>query len=121
MGNLQLDWLSISSILGIIIFIGTTLAVFAWLMLYRPEVLRSKEKNAVTTLDWRIIGEIMLHCSSFSGGIILMLNVLIFVVTGIWSVDARSLGVLVLAFGIMLFRSFDSFVSSLCQRQVQKK
>lgn len=119
MGNLELDWLLISSILGAVIFIVTTMSVFVWLMLYRPETLRSKENDcAITTLDWRIIGEIMVHCSSFSGGIILMFNVLIFMLTGIWSVDARSLGVLVLAFGLMLFKSFDGFVTSLRQRQI---
>jgi magnesium-transporting ATPase (P-type) len=122
MGNLQVDWLLISSILGIITFIATSMAVFVWLVLYRPEILRAKEKDhAATTLEWKIIGEIMIQCGSLSGGIILMLNVLIFMLTGVWNIDARSLGALVLSFGLMLFKSFDSFVTGLRQRHVEKK
>jgi hypothetical protein len=39
-------------------------------------------------------------------------------ITGIWNVDAKSLGILALAFAMMLFRSFDKFVTGL-KRQVK--
>ena len=39
-----------------------------------------------------------MQCSSFSGGIILVINVLIFMITGTWNVDAKSLGVLLIDF-----------------------
>ena len=119
MGNLQLDWLLISSILGTTIFLATNVTVFVWLMRFRPEVLQSKGTDQrETTYNWNIIGGIVLQCSSFSGGIVLLINILVFMITGIWNVDAKSLGILALAFAMMLFRSFDKFVTGL-KRQVK--
>lgn len=118
MGNLQLDWLMISSVLGIVIFAATTLAVFIWLLWFRPETLRTRgEDNIETTFDWKVVGEILLQCSSFSGGLVILLNVLIFLVAGIWNLDPRSLGVMALAFALMLFRSFDRFLTHLIRER----
>lgn len=114
MGNSQLDWLLISSVLGIIIFAATTLAVFIWLLRFKPEILQRKgDGNMETTFDWSAIREIILQCSSFSGGLVILLNVFIFLATGIWTIDARSVGVMALAFALMLFRSFDRFLTHL--------
>ena len=114
MGNSQLDWLLISSVLGIIIFAATTLAVFIWLLRFKPEILRRKgDGNMETTFDWSAIREIILQCISFSGGLVILLNVFIFLATGIWTMDARSVGVMALAFALMLFRSFDRFLTHL--------
>lgn len=66
-----------------------------------------------TTFDWKVIGEIMLQCCSFSGGIVLLLNTVVFMITGIWNLDGVSLGILALAFALMLFRSFDGFLTRL--------
>ncbi|MGI0020296.1 MAG: hypothetical protein ACREAY_07475 [Nitrososphaera sp.] len=119
MGNLQLDWLLISSILSVTIFVTTNIAVFVWLLKFKPEVLRSKGiEQRETTYNWNVIGGIVLQCSSFSGGIVLLINILVFMITGIWNVDAKSLGILALAFAMMLFRSFDKFVTGL-RRQVK--
>jgi hypothetical protein len=116
-GNLQIDWLWISSILGTITFVVTNTAVFVWLISYRSEIIRAKGRSTKTTFDWKIIGQIVLQCTSFSSGIILILNVLISMLTGIWNVDIRSIGIMVLAFALMLFRSFDSFLTELRQRR----
>ena len=114
MGNSQLDWLLISSLLGVVIFAATTLAVFIWLLRFKPEILRAKGDGSVeTTLDWKIVGVIILQCSSFSGGLVILLNVFIFLATGIWTIDARSVGAMALAFALMLFRSFDGFLTHL--------
>ena len=114
MGNSQLDWLLISSLLGIVIFATTTLTVFTWVLRFKPEILRAKgNDNVETTLDWKIVGEIILQCSSFSGGLVILLNVIIYLVIGIWNVDAGSLGIMALAFAFILFRSFDRFLTYL--------
>jgi hypothetical protein len=118
-GNLQADWLTISSVLGTTIFMATNIGMFVWLIRYQPNILYRKGKDHVdTTLDWRIIGEIVFQCSSFSGGVILLLNVSVFILTGIWNIDARSLGVMALAFALTLFRSFDGFVTELKRLKV---
>lgn len=118
MGNLHLDWLLISSILSSTILVTTNMLVFAWLLKFKPELLRSKGvKRSETTYNWNVIGGIVLQCSSFSGGIVLLINILVFMITGIWNVDAKSLGILALAFAMMLFRSFDNFITGL-KRQV---
>lgn len=117
MGNLQLDWLLVSSILGTTIFVATNVAVFVWLLRFWPDVLRSKGMDRMeTTYNWNIIGGIVLQCSSFSGGIVLLINVLVYMITGTWNVDAKSLGILALAFALMLFRSFDKFLTGLRQQ-----
>lgn len=112
-GNLELDWLIISRILSIIIFLTTSSAIFVWLFRFRPEALKSKKKNVETTYDWKLIGEVIMHSSTFSGGIIILLNVLVFMFTGIWSIDAKSMIVLVVAFALMIFRSLDKFLTGL--------
>jgi hypothetical protein len=120
MGNLQIDWLLISSILGTAIFVATNAVVFIWLLRFRPEVLRSRAEDRIeTTYNWNIIGGILMQCSSFSGGIILVINALIFMITGTWNVDAKSLGVLLIAFALMLLRSFDKFITGLT-RQIKR-
>lgn len=120
MGNLQADWLMISSVLGTTIFFATNIGMFIWLMRHRPEILYRKGKDhADTMLDWRIIGEVVLQCSSFSGGVVLLLNVSVFILTGLWNIDARSLGIIALAFALTLFRSFDSFVTGLSKSRVK--
>lgn len=117
MGNLQLDWLLISSILGTATFVIVSITIFVWLLRFRPEILRSKGANRIeTSLDWEVIGKIVLQASSFSGGIVIIINVLIYVISGTWSIDARSLGVMILAFALMLFKSFDKFITRLCRR-----
>ena len=118
MGNLQLDWILISSMLGAIIFTVTNLGIFIWLLWFKPETLRSKDVDRTdTTLDWKVIGEIMLHSSSFSGGVVLLLNTIVFMITGVWNLDVGSLGILELAFALMLFRSFDGFLTNLLNRK----
>lgn len=118
MGNSPLDWVLISYVLGIVTFVVTTFAVFVWLLRFRPELLRTKGKsNIETTFDWKVIGEIVVQCSSFTGGFVILLNVLVFVVTGIWSIDAGSLGIMALAFALMLFRSFDRFLTQLLNHE----
>jgi hypothetical protein len=63
-GNLGLDWMPISTILGTIIFIVTNVAIFTWLARYRPEVLCTRSRgHAETTFDWKVIREIVLQCS----------------------------------------------------------
>jgi hypothetical protein len=120
MGNLQLDWLLISSILGIAIFLTTNVAIFAWLLRFWPDVLRSKGADRLeTTYNWSVIGGIVLQCSSLSGGIVILLNILVFMATGTWNMDAKSLGIMALAFALMLFRSFDRFLTGL-MRQIKK-
>lgn len=114
MDNMDLDWLTISSILGTLIFVLTNTGIFLWLLRFRPQILRSRGVDRIeTTLNWKVIGEIMLQCISFSGGIVLLLNTAVFMITGIWNLDATSLGVLALAFALMLFRSFDAFLTTL--------
>jgi hypothetical protein len=118
-GNLQVDWLLISSILSTTILVATNMIVFVWMLKFRPEVLLSKGvERRETTYNWNVIGGIVLQCSSFSGGIVLLINILVFMITGIWNVDAKSLGILALAFALMLFRSFDKFITGL-KRQVK--
>jgi hypothetical protein len=114
MGNLQLDWLLISSILSATILVATNMTVFAWLLRFKPELLRSKGvERSETTYNWNVIGRIVLQCSSFSGGIVLLINILVFMIAGIWNIDVKSLGILALAFAMMLFRSFDKFLTGL--------
>ena len=117
MGNLDFDWITISSVLGPATFIVTTLAVFIWVLRFKPEILRTKEgENMETTLDWKVIREIMLQCSAFSGGLVILLNVVISLAIGMWNVDARALGVMAFAFALMLFRSFDVFLTRITNR-----
>lgn len=118
MGNTQLDWLLISSILGIMTFVVVSITIFVWLLRFRPEMLKSKGTHRLeTTLDWEVIGRIIFQASSFSGGIVIVINVLIYMISGIWDIDVRSLGMLVLAFALTLFKSFDSFITSLRYRR----
>ena len=117
MGNSELDWLLISSILGTATFVVASITIFAWLLRFKPEILRSKGSNRVeTTLDWEVIGRIILQASSFSGGIVIVINVLIYIISGTWDIDARSLGVLALAFALTLFKSFDGFITGLLRK-----
>jgi hypothetical protein len=117
MGNSELDWLLISSILGTATFVVVSITIFAWLLRFKPEILRSKGSNRVeTTLDWEVIGRIILQASSFSGGIVIVINVLIYIISGTWDIDARSLGVLALAFALTLFKSFDGFITGLLRK-----
>jgi hypothetical protein len=66
-----------------------------------------------TTYNWNLIIAIIVRCSSFAGGIFLVSNVVIFLITGSWYVDSRSIGILTMAFVILLFQSFDRFVTGI--------
>ena len=114
MGNLQLDWLLISSIVGTAMFVAVSATIFIWLLRFNPEILRSKGMHRMeTTLDWEVIGKIILQIISFSGGVVIVINVLIYMISGTWDIGIQSLGILVLAFALMLFKSFDGFITGL--------
>jgi hypothetical protein len=49
------------------------------------------------------------QCSTLAAGLFIIMNVLLFLVFGKWYIDARSVGIMVVAFAILLLRSFDSF------------
>jgi hypothetical protein len=119
MGNTELDWLLIYSILGTATFVIVNITIFVWLLRFRPEMLRSKGTNRTeTTLNWEVIGRVVLQASSFSGGIVIVINALIYMISGAWEIDARSLGVLVLAFALTLFKSIDGFITGLRHRSL---
>lgn len=44
---------------------------------------------------------------------VLVLNVVGFLLTGVWNIDAKSLGLLALAFVLMQLQSLDRFVTGL--------
>lgn len=113
MGNLQSEWLVISSLVGAMVFVATNIAIFYWVLRYYPQALKSKDLDSGTTLNWSMITRITLHSVSFSGGMVLVLNVVGFLLTGVWNIDAKSLGLLALAFALMQLQSLDRFVTGL--------
>lgn len=42
-----------------------------------------------------------------------MLNVLVYMATGTWNIDTKSIGIMALMFALVLFRSFDEFITNL--------
>lgn len=62
-----------------------------------------------TTLNWNLILTVITHCTSLAGGVFIAMNVGVFLLTGVWYIDARAIGLLLVAFVVVMLKSFDSF------------
>lgn len=116
--SFQADWSLISYLLGGIIFVASSALIFYRIHHCRPSMLKAgyARQGRDTTYNWNLIMTVIVRCSSFAGGILLVSNVIIFLITGSWYVDSRSIGILTMGFVILLFQSFDRFVTSIMNK-----
>ena len=113
-GN-SVDWLMISTIVSVLTFLGTATIVFCKVWRKRPTLLKrmGNVSSVDTTLNWNLIMTVITQCMGLAGGVFVVINVLLFVLFGVWHIDPRSIGLLVVAFVILMLRSFDSFWTKL--------
>lgn len=112
-GN-SVDWLLISTTISIMTFIGSAAAVFCNVWKKKPALLKQTGSVSIeTTLNWNLILTIITHCMGLAGGVFIATNVSVFLFFGVWHIDPRSIGLLVVAFVILMLRSFDSFWTKL--------
>lgn len=116
MGNLALDWFAVSLAVSIAVFFASISLILARVARKKPYLIRparSSGADADTTYNWNTILGIIGNCTALSGGVFIISNSLIFIVTGHWQIDPRSLALLVVAFAFLLLQSFDRFVTKL--------
>jgi len=110
--SFQIDWLFVSASSSAVIFFLTCTMIFYRIWRLKPELLKGmeeKEADYRTTYNWNLILSVVGNCIGLSGGVFVIMNVVFFLLFDIWYIDARSVIILVAAFAIVLFRSFDRF------------
>jgi hypothetical protein len=109
-GN-SVDWLLITTMTGVLVFLGTATMVFCNVWRKKPALLKKTRNASVvdTTLNWNLILTVITHCTSLAGGVFIAMNVGVFLLTGLWHIDPRAIGLLLVAFVVVMLKSFDSF------------
>jgi hypothetical protein len=111
---MEMDWFFVSMIASVISFVISLCFTFRTVMKAKPHLLhRITHYDSDTTYNWNLIIAIVGKCTSFAGGIFLVFNVLVFLVTGHWQIEPKSIGVLAISFLLLLLQSFDRFVTKL--------
>lgn len=116
MGDLVLDAFVVSIAVSLAVFFASVSAILAKVARSRPYLIRytrSSAENSDTTYNWNTILGIIGNCTGLAGGVFIISNALIFLITGEWRIDPRSLALLVVAFAVLLLQSFDRFVTRL--------
>jgi hypothetical protein len=109
-----MDWLVVSIIASIAIFFASVSLVLIKVVHTKPYLIRHASPSGLdTTYNWNTILGIFGSCTGLAGGVFVISNALVFIGTGQWQIDPRSLGLLVVAFAILLLQSFDRFVTRL--------
>ena len=111
--SFKIDWLLVSTLFSMAIFMVTCAIIFYRIKRFRPELLKGTEVDCMTTYNWNLVLNVVSNCIAFAGGTFVIINVVFFVLFGIWFIDARSIMVLVVAFAILLLRSFDRFYTKI--------
>ena len=112
LGKTDVNWLFLSTLPRIIAFVVMNVTIFWRVWKRKPGLLKSTSYEGMvsdTTLNWNLILTIFAQCTALAAGLFVIMNVLLFLLFGRWYIDARSIGIMVIAFAILLFRSFDSF------------
>jgi hypothetical protein len=112
LGEDEVNWLLLSTLTSIIAFVAMNVTIFWRVWKRKPGLLKSTSYEGMvsdTTLNWNLILTIFTQCTALAAGLFVIMNVLLFLLFGRWYIDARSIGIMVIAFAILLFRSFDSF------------
>jgi hypothetical protein len=107
--SFKIDWLFISTLLSITIFITTCTIIFYRIRRFKPELLKGTDVDCATTYNWNLVLHVVSNCIALAGGMFVIMNVILFILFSIWYIDARSVIVLVVAFAILLLKSFDRF------------
>lgn len=116
MGDLALDWFAVSLAVSMAVFFASISLILARVARKKPYLIRharSSGSDADTTYNWNTILGIIGNCAALAGGVFIISNALIFIITGQWQIDPRSLALLVVAFAVLLLQSFDRFVTKL--------
>ncbi|WP_415280596.1 hypothetical protein [Candidatus Nitrososphaera sp. FF02] len=94
---------------------GTAATVFCKVWSKRPTLLKrvGNASSVDTTLNWNLIMSVITQCMGLAGGVFIAMNVSLFVLFGVWHIDPKSIGLLVVAFIILMLRSFDRFLTNL--------
>lgn len=116
MGDLLIDWFAVSLLISMLVFFASISLILNKVARTRPYLLRhsrSSSSDSDTTYNWNTILGIIGNCTGLAGGVFIISNVVIFLAIGQWQIDPRSLGLLVVAFAVLLLQSFDRFVTRL--------
>ncbi len=112
----MIDWLAVSLIASVCVFFASVSVILLKVARTKPYLIwhsRSSVSNVDTTYNWNTILGIVGHCTGLAGGVFIISNALVFLGTGEWQIDPRSLTLLVIAFAVLLLQSFDRFVTRL--------
>lgn len=113
---MDIDWFAVSVLASVCVFFASVSLIFAKVVRTKPYLIRhnrSSMSDVDTTYNWNTILGIVGHCTGLAGGVFIISNALVFLGTGEWQIDPRSLGLLVVAFAVLLLQSFDRFVTRL--------
>lgn len=116
LGDLVVDWFAVSLAVSVAVFFASISVILAKVARTKPYLVRharSSGSDAETTYNWNTILGIIGNCTGLAGGVFIISNALVFLATGQWQIDPRSLGLLVVAFAVLLLQSFDRFVTRL--------
>lgn len=116
MGDLVIDAFSVSIAVSVAVFFASVSVILVKVARSRPSLIRhvrSSTSDSDTTYNWNAILGIVGNCTGLAGGVFIISNALIFLVTGQWQIDPRSLALSVVAFAVLLLQSFDRFVTRL--------
>ena len=113
---MAIDWFAVSVMISVVVFFASISLILAKVVRTKPYLIRHARSSGVdtdTTYNWNMILGIVGHCTGLAGGFFVISNALVFLATGQWQIDPRSLGLLVVAFAVLLLQSFDRFVTRL--------
>lgn len=112
----MIDWFAVSLLASVCVFFASVSVIMTKIVRRKPYLIRharSSVSDVDTTYNWNTILGIVGHCTGLAGGVFIISNALVFLGTGQWQIDPRSLGLLVVAFAVLLLQSFDRFVTRL--------
>ena len=110
------DWLPITIMVSIASVILSCIFIFYQIHRDKPTLLKLAriiitETDDPTTYNWNLILTIILSCIAFGSGVFILSNVVVFIIIGIWYVDARSVGILAVVFAVFMFKELNKFVT----------
>lgn len=112
----MIDWFAVSAVASFAVFVASVTLILARVAQKKPYLIRHVRSSGVeadTTYNWNTILGVIGNCTGLAGGVFIVSNAVIFLATGQWQIDPRSLGLLVIAFVVLLLQSFDRFVTRL--------
>lgn len=76
----------------------------------KPALIKTELIPTETTYNWDLILSVIVACGAFAAAILATSNVVIFLFSGIWLINVRSVVVIAIVFMLFALKEFDKFV-----------